>query len=137
LKFVRHLFALWANRCLFIIETSNTITICVNNGTVCENKIYAIYEIIVIKEQCVEMISIFAIRYKQIGRKIAYYRRLRNLTQEALAKKINISTSYLSKIECGNYPKSVSLSVLMSIAEGLDIELYLLVKFDEKDLGWK
>gem|GEM_PF-1222499 len=137
MKFVRHLFALWANRCLFIIETSNTITICVNNGTVCENKIYAIYEIIVIKEQCVEMISIFAIRYKQIGRKIAYYRRLRNLTQEALAKKINISTSYLSKIECGNYPKSVSLSVLMSIAEGLDIELYLLVKFDEKDLGWK
>lgn len=84
-----------------------------------------------------EMISIFALRYKQIGRKVAYYRRLRNLTQEALAKKINISTSYLSKIECGNYPKSISLSVLMVIASGLDIELYVLLKFDEEDLAWK
>jgi transcriptional regulator with XRE-family HTH domain len=84
-----------------------------------------------------EMILIFALRYKQIGRKVAYYRRLRNLTQEALAKKVNISTSYLSKIECGNYPKSVSLSVLMVIASGLDIELYLLLKFDEKEITWK
>jgi transcriptional regulator with XRE-family HTH domain len=81
-----------------------------------------------------EMSSILALRYKQIGRKVAYYRRLRNLTQEALAQKINISTSYLSKIECGNYPKSVSLSVLMAIAGGLNIELYLLLKFDEQDL---
>ena len=102
-----------------------------------ENNQEAICEIIVINDQYMEMISILALRYKQIGGKVAYYRRLRNLTQEALAKKINISTSYLSKIECGKYPKSVSLSVLISISEGLDIELYLLVKFDEKDLGWK
>lgn len=119
-----------------VTDTSSTITIYVNTSTVCENKKYAIYEIIVMNERYMEMISIFAIRYKQIGRKVAYYRRLRNLTQEALAKKINISTSYLSKIECGKYPKSVSLSVLISISEGLDVELYLLVKFDEKDLGW-
>lgn len=76
-------------------------------------------------------------KYKQIGRKIAYYRRLKNLTQAELAQKINISTSYLSKIECGHYPKSVSLSVLMAIAGGLDIELYLLLKFDDEDMAWK
>ena len=73
-----------------------------------------------------------ALKYKQIGGKIAYYRRLKNLTQVEFAKKINISTSYLSKIECGNYPKSVSLSVLIAIANGLDIELYLLFKLDEE-----
>ena len=121
----------------FVIITSNASTICVNTHTMYENNQEAICEIIVINDQYMEMISILALRYKQIGGKVAYYRRLRNLTQEALAKKINISTSYLSKIECGKYPKSVSLSVLISISEGLDIELYLLVKFDEKDLGWK
>ncbi|SEJ54403.1 DNA-binding transcriptional regulator, XRE-family HTH domain [Propionispira arboris] len=73
-----------------------------------------------------------AFKYKQIGRKIAYYRRMKNLTQGDLARKINISTSYLSKIECGSYPKSVSLSVLIAIAQGLDMELYLLFKFDEE-----
>lgn len=78
-----------------------------------------------------------AFKYKQIGRKIAYYRRLKNLTQAELAQKINISTSYLSKIECGNYPKSVSLSVLMAIACGLGIELYLLLKFDDEEIAWK
>lgn len=133
----KQLFPLWANKCFFVIDTSTTSTIYVNIHTFCENKNYAIYEIIVINERYMEMSSIFALRYKQIGRKVAYYRRLRNLTQEALANKINISTSYLSKIECGNYPKSVSLSVLMSIAEGLDIELYLLVKFEENETAWK
>lgn len=120
----------------FVIAPSSTSTICVYIHTVYENIKSAIHEIIVRKEQYMEMISIFALRYKQIGRKVAYYRRLRSLTQEALAKKINISTSYLSKIECGNYPKSVSLSVLMTIAVGLDMDLYLLFKFDEDDLDW-
>lgn len=54
-----------------------------------------------------------------------------------LAQKINISTSYLSKIECGNYPKRVSLSVLIAIASGLDIELYLLLKFDDEEMSLK
>lgn len=82
-----------------------------------------------------EMNCMLALKYKQIGRKIAYYRRMRNLTQNDLAKKINISTSYLSKIECGSYPKSVSLSVLIAIAQGLDMELYLLFKFDEETIA--
>ena len=119
----------------FLIAALCTITICANTHTVYENIVRLIYEIIVVNEQYVEMISIFTLRYKQIGRKVAYYRRLRDLTQEALAKKINISTSYLSKIECGNYPKSVSLSVLMAIASSLDIELYLLLKFEKEDLA--
>ncbi|GBG56587.1 transcriptional regulator [Sporomusaceae bacterium FL31] len=80
----------------------------------------------------------FTFQYKQIGRKIAYYRRLRNLTQEDLAKRINISTSTLSKIECGRYNNSLSLSMLMTIAEGLNIELVKLVNFDvrEKTIEW-
>lgn len=83
------------------------------------------------------MITIFAFRFKQIGRKIAYYRRLRNLTQAELARKINISTSTLGKIECGRYNNNLSLSMLMTIADGLNINLVLLVTFEAKELEFE
>ena len=81
------------------------------------------------------MSKIFTFRYKQIGRKVAYYRQLRNLTQEELAKRINISTSSLGKIERGKYNNNISLSMLMLIAEGLKIGLTMLVNFDESEDG--
>jgi len=61
--------------------------------------------------------------YKLIGLNISYYRRLRSLTQTQLAEKIHISPSYLSKIECGNYHKSVSLTTIIAIAYGLDVTI--------------
>ena len=70
-------------------------------------------------------------RYKQIGIKIAYYRKLRNLTQVELASISNISKSVLSKIECGCYNQSISLSILMAIADGLKIELSTLLARDK------
>ncbi|HWR05458.1 helix-turn-helix transcriptional regulator [Sporomusa sp.] len=85
-----------------------------------------------------ELITIYTFKYKQIGRKVAYYRRLRNLTQEELARRVNISTSSLSKIECGSYNNNLSIAMLLAIAEGLNIELAMLVNFDarEKALEW-
>lgn len=62
-------------------------------------------------------------RYKQIGCRIAYFRKLCNLTQIELADKIGMSSGYLSKIECGNYQKSISLSMLMNIADGLGVDV--------------
>lgn len=61
--------------------------------------------------------------YKLLGLNIAYYRRLRSLTQTQLAEKICMSSSYLSKIECGNYHKSVSLTMILTIAYGLDVKI--------------
>lgn len=77
----------------------------------------------------------FAFRYKQIGRKIAYYRRLRDLTQEQLARRVNISVSTLGKIECGKYNKNLSLSMLLNIAEGLNVDLVMLVDIDDREKG--
>lgn len=65
----------------------------------------------------------FAQKYKKIGLKIAYYRRIKGYTQEELARRAQISTSYLSRIERGNYTKSVSLSALLIIAQALDIDI--------------
>ena len=70
----------------------------------------------------------FEKEYQTIGRNIAYYRRLRGLTQEQLAEKIPMSSSYLSKIECGNYNKSVSLSMILAIAYGLDVDISKLLQ---------
>ena len=65
----------------------------------------------------------FAIRYKQIGAQIVYYRKLKGVTQEKMASDVGISPQYLSRIENGSYPKSVSLSTLMRIADYLGISI--------------
>lgn len=61
-------------------------------------------------------------QYLLIGRKIAYYRRLRGYTQEQLAERIGISSNYLSQIECGRREKC-PLYTLMLAADALGITL--------------
>lgn len=75
----------------------------------------------------------FAFRCKQIGLKIAYYRRLQSLTQAELARRINISDSTLGKIECGKYNKNLSLAMLMNIAEGLGVDVIMLIDVDKRE----
>ncbi len=71
--------------------------------------------------------------YRQIGAKVAYYRTLRGMTQEQLAGKINVSKSTLGRIERGKYNKNVSVSTLLDIADGLRIDMALLVTFSEQE----
>lgn len=71
----------------------------------------------------------FSLAYKTIGLNIAYYRKLRGLTQLQLADRINISRTHMSNIEAPNMPTSLSLEVLLSIAEELDIPAYKLLQF--------
>lgn len=77
--------------------------------------------------------------YKQIGAKIAYYRTLRGLTQEELAARIHVSKSTLGRIERGKYNQNVSVSILLDVAEGLKIDMSLLVTFSEqeKKIWWE
>ena len=65
---------------------------------------------------------------KTIGQTIKKYRKQKNLTQEQLADKINISISYLTKIEAVNCDQPFSLEVLLDIAEGLDISIHDLLE---------
>ena len=66
--------------------------------------------------------------YKTIGQTIKKYRKQNNLTQEQLADKINISISYLTKIEAINCDQPFSLEVLLDIAEGLNISIHDLLE---------
>ena len=61
-------------------------------------------------------------RYRIIGRKLAYFRRLKGYTQMQLAEKIGITANYLSQIECGKREK-YSLHTLMLASEALHIPL--------------
>jgi transcriptional regulator with XRE-family HTH domain len=61
--------------------------------------------------------------YREIGRRISFYRNLRGLSQEELAAKVDISTSHLAKIEAPNTTTSFSLDVLLVIADGLDVDV--------------
>ena len=78
------------------------------------------------------------IMYRQIGAKVAYYRTLRQLTQDELARIIHVSRSTLNRIERGRYNSGISLSTLMDVAEGLRVELSNLVSFtdEEKKVWW-
>lgn len=77
--------------------------------------------------------------YRQIGAKIAYYRTLRQMSQAELAKRANLSSSTLGRIERGKYNNGVPISTLLDIAEGLRIELSALVTFseEEKKVWWE
>ena len=69
-----------------------------------------------------------AMKYKQIGAKIIYYRTLKSLSQEELAEKIGITQSFLSKIERGVYYNNLSFTTLLQIAKALDIDVCELIK---------
>lgn len=65
----------------------------------------------------------YHIKYREIGRRVAFYRNMRGLSQDELAADIGISKSYISKIEAANSNVSFSLDVLFVIAERLKLDV--------------
>ena len=68
-------------------------------------------------------------KYKMLGLNIAYYRKLKGLTQLELAEKVNISRTHMSNIEARNSHTSLSLNKLMDIAEALEVPVKSLFEF--------
>ena len=63
--------------------------------------------------------------YIDLGRRIRKQRTQRGWTQEALAERVNVSTSFVGHVERGT--RKASLETLVSIANVLDVSLdYLL-----------
>lgn len=69
--------------------------------------------------------------YLQLGLKIAFYRKLRGLTQEQLAEKIQRSTAFVGHVEAPNINKAISLDTLFDIATVLDIPPHKFLIFEE------
>lgn len=69
--------------------------------------------------------------YIRIGLNIAYYRKLRGMTQLQLAEAVNISRTHISNIEAPNVQTCVSLDTLFDIAEVLNVNVTSLLSFKE------
>lgn len=67
--------------------------------------------------------------YEVVSKNIKYMRKLRGLTQEQLAEKINYSTQFISNIESKNF-QTFSLGTVWRIALILDIDMDTLFKED-------
>lgn len=73
--------------------------------------------------------------YRILGLNIAYYRKIKGLTQLQLAEKTNVSRTHISNIEAPNKKTAISLDLLFSIAYALDIPPFrLLIKPEEISL---
>ena len=70
-------------------------------------------------------------KYRQIGLKIAYYRKLRGLTQEELAEQVGLTPAFIGHLEAPNISKALSLVTLFDIASVLDVPPHRFLVFDD------
>ena len=70
--------------------------------------------------------------FRVLGLKIAYYRKLRGLTQEQMAEAIGRSLSFVSQIEANNAKevKGISLETLFKIGSVLEVPVSKLFELD-------
>ncbi len=73
------------------------------------------------KEIIMDIIKVFGTNVKKL-------RTQTNLTQEKLAEKADLSTTYISDIE--RFQRSIALENIQKIADALNVETYKLFKED-------
>lgn len=71
-------------------------------------------------------------RFIQIGLKIAYYRKMNEMTQDQLAERIGITSKYLSQVETPSCVQPVSLKTLFAIADLFHIPPHKFLEFEKE-----
>ncbi len=71
------------------------------------------------------------IQMKQLGLNIAYYRKLKGLTQKKLASAVDLSLTHISNLEAPNMPVSISLEKLFDISDVLGVPVSKFFDFRE------
>ena len=70
-------------------------------------------------------------KYRRLGLKIAYFRKLNGYTQETFAEKIGMSAVFLSQVEAPGMDAAISLDTLFTIADALGVPAYKFLDFDD------
>ena len=77
------------------------------------------------------MKTIYKEQYRQIGLKIAYYRKLRGLAQEELAEQVGVTPAFIGHLEAPNISKALSLDTLFDIAAVLEVPPHKFLCFED------
>ena len=70
-------------------------------------------------------------KYRKMGLKISYYRKLKGLTQEQLAERIDKNLAFIGAVEAPNVDRTISLDTLFDIACVLGITAYKFLMEDD------
>lgn len=65
-----------------------------------------------------------------IGLNVSYFRKFRGYTQEELAERAGVSTTFIGMVEAPNLYKAPSLKTLYAIATALDVPIHKLLHRD-------
>lgn len=66
----------------------------------------------------------------RFGKKLAYLRKSRGLSQEKLAELANIDVGYLSQIECGR--ANLTMDRMIELGDALDVDICEIFTFHDK-----
>ncbi|MCL2695968.1 MAG: helix-turn-helix transcriptional regulator [Clostridiales bacterium] len=70
-------------------------------------------------------------KYRKLGLKISYYRKLRGITQEQFAEMLDKHLAFIGAVEAPNMARAVSLDTLFDIADVLRVPAYKFLDFEE------
>lgn len=77
------------------------------------------------------MKAVHKAKYRKLGLKISYYRKLKGFTQEQLAEMLDKNLAFIGSVEAPNIDRTVSLDTLFDIADILEVPAYKFLDFDE------
>lgn len=67
----------------------------------------------------------------KLGLRIAYFRKMRGLTQEQFAEKLGKSLGYIGAVEATNVERAISMDMLFDIADVLGVPPHKFLQFDD------
>jgi len=70
-------------------------------------------------------------KYRMLGLKISYYRKLKGYTQEQLAERLEKNLSFIGAVESPNIYRTVSIDTLFDIADILEVPPYKFLYFED------
>ena len=71
-------------------------------------------------------------KYKNLGLRIAYFRKMKGFTQEQLAEKLGKNASYVGAVEAVNVERAISMDMLFDISDLLNVPVHKLLQFDDE-----
>ena len=67
------------------------------------------------------VLDLLLVKFRKLGINVAYYRKLKGLTQIELAEMIQKSRTYVSQLEAPQMTVNMTIDVLFKIAEVLEV----------------